>query len=84
MKFGKGEGASGVINEEAKVVGKVYITQIPSSKPIISKAQPVSSTVVTTRPITKGIVIGSSGEGGSQSKPKETLVIQDRGNKILI
>lgn len=42
VNVGKGEHASGVINEEAKVVGKVYTTQIPTPKPTVSIAKPVS------------------------------------------
>ncbi|CAI9296860.1 unnamed protein product [Lactuca saligna] len=55
-----GEGASGKSGEEAKVVGKVFTTNIPLTNPFISKADPVISTVTTTRQVLKGRVIGSS------------------------
>lgn len=41
------------------------------------------STVTTTRPIAKGVVIGSTGEG-SALKPKETTTNQDRGKNVLV
>ncbi|CAI9261474.1 unnamed protein product [Lactuca saligna] len=59
--------------EEAKIVGKVYSSSIPSTKPMFVSAQPVTSTVVTTlsttRTISKGIVIG---------KPLESVTPQNR------
>lgn len=65
-----GEGASWKTEDEANVVGKVFATNIPSTKPILSKAGPVVSTVTNIRQISKGIVIGTSGEW-SALKPKE-------------
>lgn len=78
-----GEGASGKTEDEAKVVGKVFTTNIPTTKPIMSKADLVVSTGTTTRKILKGIVIGTTGEG-SASKPKETPRNQDMGKKVII
>ncbi|CAI9294571.1 unnamed protein product [Lactuca saligna] len=62
--------------EGAKVVGKVFSSNIPSTKPVIVSAELVTSIIITTLPITrtisKGIVIGKPLEsGGSGSKPKE-------------
>lgn len=77
------EGASVKTSEEAKVVGKILTTNIPTTKPIISNANPMLSTVTNTRQVLKGIVIGSNGEG-SASKLKEILRIQDRGKKVVV
>ena len=42
-----------VLHGDAKVVGKIYPSNIPSTKPIISSVGPVTSTLVTSIPITK-------------------------------
>lgn len=47
--------------EDAKVVGKVFPLMIPTTKPVIATVGPISSTILTTipitRPISKGIVM---------------------------
>lgn len=52
--------------EDSKVAGKVFSSKVPTSKPIMETAGPITLTVVTTVPIMKpkGIMIG-----GSASKP---------------
>ncbi|CAI9283126.1 unnamed protein product [Lactuca saligna] len=63
----KGKGGSGNVVGDARVVGRVLTTQIPTSlpkTPIVT-----SSTIATTRPITKGIVIRTAGGESSSSKP---------------
>ncbi|CAI9262773.1 unnamed protein product [Lactuca saligna] len=55
----KGEGGYGSVNGDAKVVGKVLTKQIPTSLP---KTSIITSSTITTRPITKGIVIGTAVE----------------------
>ncbi|CAI9302396.1 unnamed protein product [Lactuca saligna] len=54
---GRERKVGGSTNEEEKVVGKVFSTKLPTTNPTISTAGPMSSTIVTTMPITKGIVI---------------------------
>ncbi|CAI9286231.1 unnamed protein product [Lactuca saligna] len=81
---GKGEGASGKTEEEeVKVVGKVFASHVPTPKPTFSNSDPVIATATTTRPITKGIAIGTTGEGSS-SKPIPTITNQDRGKCIIM
>ncbi|CAI9261298.1 unnamed protein product [Lactuca saligna] len=46
------------LHGEAKVVGKVYPSKIPLTKPTISSAGTVTSTIVTSMPITKLIYEG--------------------------
>ena len=85
MKVGKGEdakvskgGDASLKNkEEAKTIGKVITTQIPT--PIISKADAVMATKTTTRSIQKWIVIVSIGVGGSSSSSKPKPSEADRG-----
>lgn len=87
MKGGERKSAN-----DAKVMGKVFPTNIPSTKPVFVSAQPVTSTIVTSLPITrtisKGIVIGKPLEsGGSGSKPKdvtEKSASKDKGKSILM
>lgn len=81
----KGEGASGRTKEEVKVVGKVFASHVPTSKPTptFAKADPVIAIVTTTRLVTKGIVIGTTGEGSS-SKPILTTTNQDREKGIVV
>lgn len=67
VQGGERKVGDGVLHQEVKVVGNIFSMKI-STKPTVSTAAPVTSTVVTTKPIAKGIVISSSGEGGSSSK----------------
>ncbi|CAI9298591.1 unnamed protein product [Lactuca saligna] len=72
--------------DDAKLVGKVFSSKIPTTKPIIATVAPITSTVVTilpiTRPVLKGIVIGKSADiGGSDLKTKE--VIEDTTLKSI-
>ncbi|CAI9286228.1 unnamed protein product [Lactuca saligna] len=61
--------------DQGKVLGKVISTQIPTSLPIPTST---TSTTVTLRPLTKGIVIGATVRGSS-SKPTSTK--QDKGDR---
>ncbi|CAH1444082.1 unnamed protein product [Lactuca virosa] len=81
---GKGANVCEKTNEETKVVGKVFKTQIPTTKPIFSKAEPVIATTVTTRPITKGIVIGSTGEGEVVRNLRKLQQLQTEGKQFLV
>ncbi|KAL7609165.1 hypothetical protein Lser_V15G10960 [Lactuca serriola] len=64
--------------EEAKTVGKVISTQLVATLPIPMKL--ISSTTITTKTVSKGIVIGGN-EGGSSSKSQKDVV--GRGKGIL-
>lgn len=75
VKAGASGKASGKCNEDATVVGKVLTTQIPTLIP--KKIKPIMATT-TTRPIVKGIVIGSSNTGGSSSSSKPSIEV-DKG-----
>ncbi|KAL7592159.1 hypothetical protein Lser_V15G33908 [Lactuca serriola] len=78
--------------DDAKVVGKVFPSKIPTTKLVIASSGPVSSTVVITvpitRPISKGIIIGKSVDiGGSDSKVKYVLeesASKARGKSMMI
>ena len=90
-KVGDAKAGGEASPEDCKVVGKFFSSKIPSTKPIISSARPITSTVVTSMPLTrqisKGIVIGSSFEGGSGSKPKQKEAINisfDKGKTIVV
>lgn len=65
-KAGMGGSGSSKDGDDAKVFGKVMSTQIPTSMPKTSV--PIISTMTTTRPLTKGIVIRRS----SSSKPLQS------------
>ncbi|KAL7587313.1 hypothetical protein Lser_V15G40383 [Lactuca serriola] len=62
--------------KEAKIVGKVISTQLVATLPIPTK--PISSTTITTKTVSKGIVIGEN-EGGSSSKPQKDVVGKGKG-----
>ncbi|CAI9302926.1 unnamed protein product [Lactuca saligna] len=64
--------------EKTKTVGKVISTQLVATIPIPMK--PISSTTITTKTVSKGIVIGEN-EGGSSSKSQKDVV--GRGKGIL-
>ncbi|KAL7617007.1 hypothetical protein Lser_V15G03290 [Lactuca serriola] len=66
--------------EDAKTVGKIHSTQLKTTLPILTKSIP--STIVTTKPILKGIVIGSSEGGSSSAKPQ--TVVAGKGKEVLI
>ncbi|CAI9294418.1 unnamed protein product [Lactuca saligna] len=63
-----------VSKEDSKVVGKVFPSKIPITKPIIVSAGLATSTVVTMVPITrlelKGVVIGEESESRDKGKAK--------------
>ncbi|CAI9280990.1 unnamed protein product [Lactuca saligna] len=68
---------------------KVEVKKISAAKPIVVSAGPVSSTVVTTAPLTKPILKGVviSEAGGSASKTKTVVTktaSKDKGKGILI
>ncbi|CAI9272473.1 unnamed protein product [Lactuca saligna] len=63
--------------DQAKVVGKVMSTQIPTSLPI---SLITTSTTTTSRPITKGIFITKS-VGGSSSSLKPPPTKYNKGDK---
>ncbi|KAL7591384.1 hypothetical protein Lser_V15G33665 [Lactuca serriola] len=67
---------SGKTDEDAKVVGKILTTQIPSSLPKTSaiKSTSTTTTTTTTKSITKGIAIGSA--GGEILKGTNFLMLQ--------
>ncbi|CAI9262583.1 unnamed protein product [Lactuca saligna] len=74
---------------DAKVVGKVFLSNVSTTKPIIVSAGPVTSIVIATtpmtRPLLKDVVIGES--TGSTSKSKTVITettSKDRGKGILV
>ncbi|CAI9296673.1 unnamed protein product [Lactuca saligna] len=73
--------------EDSKVVGRLFSSKIRTTKPIMATAGQITSTVVTTVPITKpkGIVIGKTGDiGGSASKPRDDVVELVQNQKVKI
>lgn len=74
----EGGSGNGVCN--ARVVGRVLTTQIPTSLPQTSIVS--TSTITTTRPITKGIVIGPTGEESSLSNPNLNEHEKDIGKSV--
>ena len=65
--------------DQGKVVRKVISTKIPKSLPT---SLSTTSTTMTSKPLTKGIVTGST-VGGSSSKPPPSKKVKcDRGNGI--
>ncbi|CAI9281663.1 unnamed protein product [Lactuca saligna] len=87
----KGEDTK-VGGDDANVLGNVFSSKIPTTKPIIANGGLITSTVVTTVPITKpilkGIEIGKSTDvGGSGLKMKEVILcstLKARGKTILV
>lgn len=64
----RGEKGVGAIKnvDQGEVVGNVMSTQLPTS--MTKTFVPITSTTTTTRPLSKGIVIG----GSSSSKPLQS------------
>ncbi|CAI9285071.1 unnamed protein product [Lactuca saligna] len=78
-KVGSAKAGGEALHEDAKVVGKVYSSKLSTTKPVITSAGPVTSTIVTfvpiPRPISKGIMIGSSTGGCGISNQKMLLIV---------
>ena len=76
-KFGTGGSASNKNEEYAMVVAKISSTQLPTS---LINVFTISTSTTTTKPITKGVVIGSAVGGSSSSRPPpNTKQIQNKG-----
>lgn len=75
----KGVGAS-KNSEQGKVVGKVSSTQIPNTFPVSATT---TSTNITSKPLTKGVLIGSSVAGSSSKvQPSEEELKKGKGTLI--
>ena len=75
----KGEGGSGNVVGDARVVGRILTTQIPTSLP---RTSIVTKSTITTRSITKRIVIGTAGGELRSSKPNLSEQEKDKGKGI--
>ncbi|CAI9290318.1 unnamed protein product [Lactuca saligna] len=78
-KAGMGGSGSSKDGSDAKVVGRVMFTQIPTSLPKTSFS--IVSTTVTTRPLVKGVVIG---ESSSSKPPQSTKKEKGKGKGISV
>ncbi|CAI9286377.1 unnamed protein product [Lactuca saligna] len=80
----RGEASQG----EVKVFGKNFPSKLPSSKPTISSVGPVTSTIVTSmpimKPISKGVVIGSSTDQADSSKAKDATQKSTGKGKLIV